>query len=68
MHSSKNEGKSHQEICSKGGRTTVRRMGKKHMRELGRKGAESMLKKYGKDHMKKLAKLSHKKRRKDKES
>lgn len=60
MPSTEKKIKTHAEVCAKGGRTTVRRLGKEHMREIAKKGAKTMLKKYGKDHMSKLGKLGKK--------
>jgi hypothetical protein len=48
---------SHKAVSAAGGKSTLKKYGKKHYSEMGKKGAKTKLKKYGKDYFKKIRKL-----------
>lgn len=54
----------HKAISKRGGKSTLRKYGKKHFSEIRKKGNKTILKKYGKDYYKKLSKLAVKARKK----
>lgn len=46
----------HKEICSTGGKSTLKKYGKEHFSEMGKKGANTLKEKYGKDYYSKISK------------